>query len=542
MNKWERKRPLTESELVAALYASDDEFDDMNIEENCSDADEDYVEEMRASESDDESDISSTDEVENVESNTELSGITHTVSGRTWRYVSDRPSCKTLAHNVIQEKVESLTDSSRNISTILDALKLFISDDIVGIIVQHTNNKANDDVKNWNENHESEKPREWQNIDSEELLAFFGLLLLSGRFRESREDPTNLWKENEACGRNVYQATMSRKRFTNILQYIRFDDLLTRPERLLLVKPVIERRASRIERDGRGFSAAIVRAIESTGRKLKLNKTSTRSKRGRCHQCRGNDSKYSKRCSSCNRGENHVRTLCNASRRNELFTDQHNRREKPTPPDLQATLKVLDYYFSDQIRDKNCEIYTVYQKCKDESPTVINNNNDHNIIDAMPLTESIIDNMPLQIDEITSFAEQTDQLGNLLLGTRNLDLETKNEELRKFRKKNKLSDINNSRSKTTDLGEEDLDKQVNYSVEEKCPARSDDCDNSSNLLRLADHGEKSLETNCDIIATNCDIKESHTSFSSLVINKNDTLQDSTVNNVNIQDAYSGQDS
>ena len=58
-----------------------------------------------------------------------------------------------------------------------------------------------------------------------------GLLLIIGRFRESRESKKDLWKVNEGLSRHFYAAIMSHNRFADILRYIRFDDSATREER-----------------------------------------------------------------------------------------------------------------------------------------------------------------------------------------------------------------------------------------------------------------------------------------------------------------------
>ncbi|GLV43796.1 hypothetical protein CBL_11624 [Carabus blaptoides fortunei] len=52
------------------------------------------------------------------------------------------------------------------------------------------------------------------------------------RFREARQNSHNLWSTcNPSSGRPIYQATMSRNRFTEILRFLRFDDIATRSER-----------------------------------------------------------------------------------------------------------------------------------------------------------------------------------------------------------------------------------------------------------------------------------------------------------------------
>jgi hypothetical protein len=90
-------------------------------------------------------------------------------------------------------------------------------------------------------------------------------------------------------------------------------------------------------------------------------------------------------------------------RRNEIFADQHDQhekpREKPTSHDLQATLKVLNYYFKDEVIDTNSKIYRIYQRCIDENLTVTGNEEHTEDVeeDTAPLTNSIIDGMPIEL-------------------------------------------------------------------------------------------------------------------------------------------------
>lgn len=71
---------------------------------------------------------------------------------------------------------------------------------------------------------------------------------------------------------------------------------------LALANENILRRRTQIINDGRGFSRATCSAIESTGMVLVKNTTNANAsgvKRGRCHQCRGNDNKFSAKCDLC---------------------------------------------------------------------------------------------------------------------------------------------------------------------------------------------------------------------------------------------------
>lgn len=140
------------------------------------------------------------------------------VSGRTWR-------CKSTPGEHLPPLPwnASLTGKSESVSTMEECFRLFVSDDIIDIIIRHTNQKARD-VCNGTE-------KIWKPVDRVEIKAFFGLLLIIGRFRESRENKNLLWRKCASYSRSIYAAVMTRDRFKDILQFIRFDDCTTRSER-----------------------------------------------------------------------------------------------------------------------------------------------------------------------------------------------------------------------------------------------------------------------------------------------------------------------
>ncbi|CAK9810838.1 PiggyBac transposable element-derived protein 4 [Anthophora plagiata] len=140
------------------------------------------------------------------------------VCGRNWQEIapkSNNNSPKLLPNC-------SLTRKSEYVENIDECFHLFINDTIMDNIILYTNKRA---IESILEN------KKWKPLDRTELDAFFGLLLLIGRFRESRESKHDLWKENEALSRRFYAAIMSPDRFVNILRYIRFDESTTREER-----------------------------------------------------------------------------------------------------------------------------------------------------------------------------------------------------------------------------------------------------------------------------------------------------------------------
>lgn len=146
------------------------------------------------------------------------------VCGRTWRYIS--PTNRDAEFGKYDA---TLTANSEGVETMEQCFDLFINDEIMDIIITYTNEKA---VKYY----EMFSNNIWKPVDRVELKAFFGILLITGRFRESRESKKDLWKKKIAYSRQIYRASMSRDRFTNILRFLRFDDFQTREERKMTDK------------------------------------------------------------------------------------------------------------------------------------------------------------------------------------------------------------------------------------------------------------------------------------------------------------------
>lgn len=66
----------------------------------------------------------------------------------------------------------------------------------------------------------------WRDMDCDELHAYVGLLILAGVYRSRHESSRSLWSDK--CGRDIFRATMSHKRFHQIVGALRFDDKLSR--------------------------------------------------------------------------------------------------------------------------------------------------------------------------------------------------------------------------------------------------------------------------------------------------------------------------
>jgi hypothetical protein len=90
-------------------------------------------------------------------------------------------------------------DEAKNANTPHDAFSLFISDDILNIILTHTNKKIHDYLFNF-----TGKVQKWkQSTSLDELHTVIGLLIYGGVFESSHEHVESLYKM-DATGRLVF--------------------------------------------------------------------------------------------------------------------------------------------------------------------------------------------------------------------------------------------------------------------------------------------------------------------------------------------------
>lgn len=111
---------------------------------------------------------------------------------------------------------------------------MFIDDEIVQIIVECTNQKAQEYYECNGKDPKNQ--RQWQPVDSVEMYAAFGILIIAGALKANREPIHYLWTKKSLFSRPVFPASMARDRFVSILRFIRFDDLTTRTNRRKLDK------------------------------------------------------------------------------------------------------------------------------------------------------------------------------------------------------------------------------------------------------------------------------------------------------------------
>ncbi|XP_064809134.1 piggyBac transposable element-derived protein 4-like [Oncorhynchus masou masou] len=97
--------------------------------------------------------------------------------------------------------------------------RLFVTPAIEKIIVDMTNLQG---VRKYGDG--------WRPMDSTDLRAYVGLLILAGVYRSRGEAAASLW--DAESGRTVFRATMPLKVFHKYSRLLRFDDRQSRPARL----------------------------------------------------------------------------------------------------------------------------------------------------------------------------------------------------------------------------------------------------------------------------------------------------------------------
>lgn len=131
---------------------------------------------------------------------------------------------KTPAKNIVYVK-PGPPPELRNILDPVRAFQQFISDEILEIIVQYTNQK----IRSVKQNYKREEAAIVAETSLEELKALIGLYILAGVLKDNHL-ATDTMFNTTFCGTR-YKATMSQKRFEFLTACLRFDDADTRDER-----------------------------------------------------------------------------------------------------------------------------------------------------------------------------------------------------------------------------------------------------------------------------------------------------------------------
>ena len=112
-----------------------------------------------------------------------------------------------------------------------ELLSLFFTDSVVAKIVMWTNKKAQDDTNRWNIENPDRPQKRWEPTDAVEIRAFIGLLIMAGVHKLRKLTTEKLWRSDPRYKHHPFVATMARTRFRQLMRFLRFDDLSTRPAR-----------------------------------------------------------------------------------------------------------------------------------------------------------------------------------------------------------------------------------------------------------------------------------------------------------------------
>ena len=93
------------------------------------------------------------------------------------------------------------------------------------LVVRETNRRAKLVTQQWNQSN-PDNLHVWSETDEIEMSALFGLLMLIGVHKSGGESLNELWSTSD--GAAVFRATMSERRFQDLLRFCRFDNNATR--------------------------------------------------------------------------------------------------------------------------------------------------------------------------------------------------------------------------------------------------------------------------------------------------------------------------
>jgi len=130
---------------------------------------------------------------------------------------------KTRRENIVKTFPGPI-NNARLVQDEVQAFQMLISDDMIEEIVRYTNIH----IANVQSKYQTE--RDAKNVTKTELMAFLGLLFLSGVKRASHTHFRELWA-TDGSGIEIFRACMSYNRFLFLLSAIRFDDKSTRNQR-----------------------------------------------------------------------------------------------------------------------------------------------------------------------------------------------------------------------------------------------------------------------------------------------------------------------
>lgn len=172
-----------------------------------------------------EADIDSDSDTEGYDVQPQSGSVTSR-SGKLWYDAA--PASRRRGPEDIVRNHSGLTAAGKSAESVADCFRLFVTSELVQLVVQHTNEEGERVYAEYNKKH-SANQKEYIPFDEDEVYACIGLLILAGVLKGKHEHYRDLW--GDVGGRAPFIATLSRDRFQLFIRLCRFDDKTTRDQR-----------------------------------------------------------------------------------------------------------------------------------------------------------------------------------------------------------------------------------------------------------------------------------------------------------------------
>ena len=125
-----------------------------------------------------------------------------------WSTVVPTKNKRTHSCNIIRTHLPCVRRESKNCKSPIDCFQLFVTDDMLELVVENTNKYIDSVFVNYSD-HDTYKVKR---TTLSEIKAYIGLLNMAGVFKSNRQNLDDLWA-NDETGMEIFRSTMSLQRF-----------------------------------------------------------------------------------------------------------------------------------------------------------------------------------------------------------------------------------------------------------------------------------------------------------------------------------------
>jgi len=136
-----------------------------------------------------------------------------------WSTVIPTKNKRTSSCNILRTHLPCVKRESKNCKIPIDCFQLYVTDDMLEIVVEYTNKYIDTVSVNYND-HDKYKVKR---TTLSEIEACIGLLYMAGVFKSNRQNLDDLWA-NDETGIEIFRSPMSLQCFRFLLQCLHFDE------------------------------------------------------------------------------------------------------------------------------------------------------------------------------------------------------------------------------------------------------------------------------------------------------------------------------